>query len=123
MQKRSLQLLDRALLRDVGGRAFDFMAAVRKLPHFKPLWEKGKTFAGHPVESFYDGKLISCERRFQKLFLTASDLLESSPLCSQDQYDILLVLGRWLPAAAARHVAVRRSLPRQRWSASTPQSP
>ena len=103
-KQRSLQLLDRALLRDVGAHAFDFMAAVRKLSHFKTLWENGKTFAGYPLEGFYDGKLLSCERRFQKLFLAASDLLESLPLCAQDEYDILLVLGRGLPAAAARHV-------------------
>jgi len=101
---RALQLLDRSLLRDVGVHALEFMAAVRKLPHFKPLWEKGKTFAGHPVESFYDGKLICCERRFKKLFLPASDLFASLPLCAHDGYDILLVLNRELPAAAGRHV-------------------
>ena len=103
-EHRSLQLLDRTLLRDLGVHAFDFMAAVRKLPHFKPLWEKGKTFAGYPVEGFYDGMLISCEHRFQKLVVTASDLLESLPLCAQDKYDVLLVLNWALPAAAARLV-------------------
>ena len=101
---RALQLLDRSLLRDVGVHALEFMAAVRKLPYFKPLWEKGKTFAGHPVENFYDGKLVSCERRFQKLFLTASNLLASLPLCAHDEHVILLVLNQGLPAAAARHV-------------------
>ena len=49
-KQRALQLLDRTLLRDVGVHGFDFMVAVRKLPHFKPLWEKGKTFAGYPLE-------------------------------------------------------------------------
>ena len=103
-EHRSLQLLDRTLLRDLGVHAFDFMAAVRKLPHFKPLWEKGKTFAGYPVEGFYDGMRSSCEHRFQKLVVTASDLLESLPLCAQDKYDVLLVLNWALPAAAARLV-------------------
>jgi len=36
-KQRALQLMDRTLLRDLGVHAFDFMAAVRKLPHFKPL--------------------------------------------------------------------------------------
>jgi hypothetical protein len=103
-KQRALQLLDRTLLRDVGVHGFDFMAAVRKLPHFKPRWEKGKTFAGYPLENFYDGKLISCESRFRKLFLIASDLIESLPLCAQDEYQILSVLSRKLPAVAARHV-------------------
>ena len=98
------QLLDRTLLRDVGARAFEFMAAVRKLPYFKPLWEKGETFAGHALESFYDGRLISCERRFRKLFLTASGLVDASPLCAQDKYDISLILSRRLPTTAARQV-------------------
>ena len=103
-KRRALQLLDRSLLRDLGVHGFNFMAAVRKLPHFKPLWENGKTFAGYPVEGFYDGMLISCERRFQKLVITASDLLETLPLCAQDKYDVLLVLNWALPAAAARLV-------------------
>ena len=103
-KQRALQLLDRTLLRDVGVHGFDFMAAVRKLPHFKPLWEKGKTFAGYPLENFYDGKLISCESRFRKLFLTTCDLFESLPLGAQDEYHILLVLSRKLPTVAARHI-------------------
>ena len=96
--------MDRTLLRDLSVHGFDFMAAVRKLPHFKQIWERGKTFAGYPVEDFYDGMLISCEHRFQKLVVTASDLLESLPLCAQDKYDVLLVLNWALPAAAARLV-------------------
>ena len=103
-KRRALQLLDRTLLRDVGAHAFDFMAAVRKLPLFKPLWDKGKTSAEYSIAHCYDGKLISCEHRFRKLFLTASGLLASSPLCAQAEYDLLLALNRGLPAAAARHV-------------------
>ena len=103
-QKSALGLLHHTVLgthlRDVGRHAADFIAAVRALPHFRPTWENART----PGGKVRDGHLGACERRFNKHFKAASELLAALPICVQDKYDRLLLLGRRIPAAVARHV-------------------
>jgi len=97
-QQPTLQMLDRALLRDVGAHAGDFMRAVRMLPHFKPVWNTGTTRAG----MVFDGALNASERTFRKHFAAATGLLDAKPLCAQDRYDVLMCLYQRVPAVTAR---------------------
>ena len=102
----AIRLLDRAILRDLAQHADGFMAAVRALPHFQPAWEDGPASSGYFGRRLYVGRLRVCEQRFHKQFARAAGLLDETPLCAQDKYDILLLLNRRVPAATARHVLV-----------------
>ena len=102
----AIRLHDRTLLRDLAQHADDFMAAVRALPHFQPAWEDGPTSSVYFGRRLYVGRLRVCEQRFHKQFARAAALLDETPLCAQDKYDILLLLNRRVPAATARHVLV-----------------
>ena len=43
---RALTLMDRALFRDLGSLADDFMRQVRSLPHFRPAWNDREVRSG-----------------------------------------------------------------------------
>ena len=98
---RSLTIMDRALLRDVGSLATAFMGQVRSLPHFKPAWNAKEVRSG----IFAEGDLNRAERKFRKNFAAAEQLLAAQPLCKQDKIDLLLCLYTCrLPASVARDV-------------------
>ena len=98
---RSLTIMDRALLRDVGSLATAFMGQVRSLPHFKPAWNAKEVRSG----IFAEGDLNRAEKKFRKHFAAAEQLLAEQPLCKQDQIDLLLCFyTRRLPASVARDV-------------------
>ena len=96
---RALTLMDRALFRDLGSLADDFMRQVRSLPHFRPAWN------GREVRSgiFAEGDLNRTEKRFRKSFPAAEQLLAAQPLCAQDKFDLLLCL-RQLPTSVVREI-------------------
>ena len=98
-------LLDTSLLRAVGGHAFAFMAATRRLPHFNPRWEAKAVSAKFGFFEVADGNLIAEERRFAKKYAAAMQAMDSAPLVAQDVRVLLLCLHRALGNAdAARAV-------------------
>ena len=100
----AIRLLDRTLLRDLAQHADDFMVAVRALPHFQPAWEDRQASSEYSGGRFYVGSLVACKQRFHKKFAGAAGLLDETPLCAQDRYELLLLLNRRIPAAVTRHV-------------------
>ena len=97
---RALTLMDRALFRDLGSLADDFMRQVRSLPHFRPAWNGSEVRSG----IFAEGDLNRTEKKFRKNFAAAVELLAARPLCPQDRYDVLLCLQRQLPPSVVRDI-------------------
>ena len=97
---RALTLMDRALLRDLGSLADDFMRQVRALPYFRPAWNAKEVRRG----IFAEGDLNRAEKKFRKNFAAAVELLAARPLCPQDRYDVLLCLQRQLPPSVVRDI-------------------
>ena len=70
------------------------------LPHFQPAWEDRQASSECFGRRLYVGRLRACKQRFHKHFARAAGLLDETPLCAQDKYDILLLRPR-------RHGATR----------------
>ena len=92
--------MDRALLRDLGSLADDFMRQVRAIPYFRPAWNAKEVRRG----IFAEGDLNRAEKKFRKNFAAAVELLAARPLCPQDRYDVLLCLQRQLPPSVVRDI-------------------
>ena len=92
--------MDRALFRDLGSLAGDFMRQVRSLPHFRPAWNGSEVRSG----IFADGGLNRAERKFRKNFTAAVELLAARPLCSQDKYDVLMCFHDQLPTSVVQDI-------------------
>ena len=97
---RALTLMDRALLRDLGSLADDFMRQVRALPYFKPAWNAKEVRRG----IFAEGDLNRTEKKFRKNFSAAVELLAARPLCPQDKYDVLMCFHDQLPTSVVQDI-------------------
>ena len=89
--------MDRALLRDLGSLADDFMRQVRSLPHFRPAWNAKEVRSGNVAE----GDLNRTEKKFRNNFTAAEQLVAAQPLRAQDKFALLLCF-RQLPTSVVK---------------------
>ena len=92
-------MMDRALLRDLGSLADDFMRQVRSLPHFRPAWNGKEVRSG----IFADGDLNRTEKKFRKNCAAAVQFLAARSLRPQDRCDVLLCFQHQLPPSVVRY--------------------
>ena len=90
-------LLDCTLLRDLGLRAREFMAAVRRLPHFEDSWNRKEDITVTGLLRIRRGPLNDAERRFELLFAKAAGVIAKRRLASADECAVQLCIRRLLP--------------------------